>query len=95
MKEVTRKRTVVQEYNVYIADDGREFDSERECTDYELRKKGDRITCPRCGGCGYTDERWVGPGYDSSFGVIEGHFARTTCDKCHGKGYLDKKTTWE
>ena len=95
MKTVTRQRTVVENYKVFIADDGKEFNSYDACQDYEARKNGDRITCPKCGGRGYTDERWVKPGYDPGLGAIEGHYDRTTCDKCHGKGYLDKKTTWE
>lgn len=93
MRTEIRQKTV--DYEVYIANDDTEFNSERECKDYEARKSGDRITCPKCGGAGHFQGRWVKPGYDSSFGPIEGHYEYNTCDRCGGKGYLDKKTTWE
>ena len=95
MKTVTRQRTVVENYKVFIADDGKEFNSYDACQDYELRKKGERMTCPSCNGIGYFRGRWIKPGYDPGLGAIEGHYETTTCEKCKGKGYLDKKTTWE
>ena len=35
MRKVIKQRTVVQDYNVYIAKDGKEFTSESECINYE------------------------------------------------------------
>lgn len=40
MKKETKKRTVYQEYEIYIADDGTTFNNEKECTDYETSAKG-------------------------------------------------------
>lgn len=35
MRTETRERTVVQEYNVYIAKDGKEFTDKDKCENYE------------------------------------------------------------
>ena len=94
MKTVTRSKTVVQEYDVYIANDSTEFDSRSKCEDYELRQKGERITCPECHGKGYKLGRYV-EAYDNyDIGHVEAHYEHDTCEKCQGKGYLEKKVTW-
>ena len=41
MKKVTKQRAVLQEYEVYIAKDGTEFHSQRDCLNYEETLKGD------------------------------------------------------
>lgn len=92
MTTATRQKLV--DYTVYIAKDGKEFDSEHKCEDYELRQKGERITCPCCYGRG-----------SFSLGVhnvlneltykYEPVEQRETCPKCGGKGYLDKTVTWK
>ncbi len=94
MKVDQRKRTVVQEYNVYIAKDGKEFTSEKECINHEKILDGTRIVCPKCGGKGYIHEKWIEP-YEHWDGPMGGYYERDECKHCGGKGYLDKKITWE
>lgn len=95
MKVSTRQKTMVVDYNVYIAKDGKEFNNEKDCIDYELRLDGTRITCPDCNGKGHFRGRWV-EAYDNyDIGHVEAHYEYNTCQRCHGKGYLDKKVTWE
>ena len=95
MKIVTRQKTVVQEYNVYIAEDGKEFKTYDECKDYDERRKGNRSTCPDCGGKGYHQGKWIDSYDNYDIGHVEGHYETHTCKKCGGKGYLEKKVTWE
>ena len=52
MKVDQRERTVVQKYIVYIAKDGKEFESKEKCEDYEKILDGTRIVCPDCNGKG-------------------------------------------
>lgn len=94
MRKEERKKTVVINYYAYVSDDGKEFETERECIDYEKRKNGERITCPDCGGRGYFDGRWIEPYDNYDIGHVDGHYETTTCKKCGGKGYLDKKVSW-
>ena len=95
MRKETRQRTVVQEYNVYVAKDGKEFTSEDECKLYEKRLNGDVIECPECNGRGKFRGRFV-PAYDNyDIGHVEAHYEYETCKRCGGKGYLEKKVTWE
>lgn len=95
MKKVTRQRTVVQDYNVYIAKDGKEFTSESECEHHEKLLDGTRIVCPECGGKKGWEGRWIPPYDNYDIGHVEGHYEWNTCPKCKGKGYLEKKVTWE
>ena len=97
MKKVTRTKTVVQEYNVYIAKDGKEFTSEDECVHHEKMLDGTRIECPECHGKGRVNER-AEQIYDGGlYGDHQYHTRWTSdkCPKCNGKGYLEKKVTWE
>ena len=40
MKEITEERTKVEKYTVYQAVDGTEFDSQKECEEYEKSARG-------------------------------------------------------
>lgn len=40
MKTITRERTSVEKYNVYVANDGTEFNNEDECRLYDKSAKG-------------------------------------------------------
>lgn len=95
MRTVTKQRTVIQDYNIYIAKDGKEFTSEDACKLYEKRLNGDIIDCPDCHGEGKFRGRWV-PAYDNyDIGHVDAHYEYTTCSKCGGKGYLEKVVTWK
>lgn len=95
MKKVTRQKTVVQDYNVYIAKDGKEFPSESACILYEKRLDGTIIDCPDCRGQGRFQGRFV-PAYDNyDIGHVDAHYEYETCKRCGGKGYLEKVITWK
>ncbi len=89
-----RERTVVQNYNVYIAKDGKEFNDEEDCINYEKILDGTRIVCPECHGEGSWRTDYV-PEYDHWDGTMGGYWNYEKCPRCKGKGYLDKKVTWE
>ena len=93
MKKEIRIKTV--KYNVYIAKDGKEFNSESDCKHHEMILNGTRIICPECNGKGKID---VIEEYDNYHtGVLEKTTIYPTCTKCNGKGYLEKKIKeiWE
>ena len=94
MKTETRTRLVQQSYKVYIAKDGKEFDSEESCRHHEMILDGTRIVCPHCGGKGGWKGKWIDP-YWHWDGPMGGYYEYHTCEKCKGKGYLEKKVTWE
>ena len=94
MKTEQRKRTIVQDYKVYIAKDGKEFDSEDKCRHHEMILDGIRIVCPQCDGKKGWRGKWIEP-YDHWDGPMGGYYEWHTCPKCKGKGYLEKKVTWE
>ena len=94
MKVDQRERTAVQKYIVYIAKDGKEFESKEKCEDYEKILDGTRIVCPDCNGKGRWQTDYV-PEYDHWDGKMGGYWNYKTCDRCKGKGYLEKKVTWE
>lgn len=94
MKTIERTRTVVQKYNVYVAKDGKEFDSKEKCENHEKILDGTRIVCPDCNGKGGWKGKWIEP-YDHWDGPMGGYYEHHTCPKCKGKGYLEKKVTWE
>ena len=79
---------------VYISDDGKEFDTESECIDYEKRKNGTRKTCQKCNGRGQVRE-YQRRDWDPGWGHNELITDHDTCPDCHGRGYLDKKEVWE
>lgn len=93
MRTETRQKMV--DYTVYIAKDGREFETRESCEAHEEELDGTRKECPTCHGRGYSEGRWVEPGYDPGLGAIEGHYEHNTCPTCGGKGYLKKKVSWE
>ena len=93
MKKETRTKSV--EYDVYIAKDGKEFKTEKECVHYEKILEGTRIVCPECEGKGFVLYESLEENYHT--GVLEKMYNKCECDKCKGKGYLDKiiKEVWE
>ena len=93
MKTEIRIKTV--EYKVYIAKDGKEFKSSKECKHHEMILDSTRKVCPECHGKGKIA---VEEEYDNYHtGVTEHTTIYPTCPKCNGKGYLEKKikTVWE
>lgn len=80
--------------NKYVAFDGREFDTARQCEDYEKRKSGERKICDKCNGRGVISEGWheVRNELTCQFETVE---YTHRCDKCDGKGYLDKVVEWK
>ena len=97
MITVNKTRTVVQEYKVYVAKDGKEFTSEEECINHEKFIDGERITCSICGGKGRINERTERYFDGGMYGDHQYHsrVESDECPRCKGKGYLDKKVTWE
>ncbi len=93
MKKEVRTTTV--EYNVYIAKDGKEFNSSKECEHYEMILDRTRIVCPECNGKGRIV---IEDKYDNYHtGVSEISTIYPICKRCNGKGYLEKKIieVWE
>ena len=89
------KKTKLVIYKVYIAKDGKEFNSRKECEHHEKILDGTRIVCPHCNGEGKV---WTEVEYeDYHTGLPETSTFQVTCDKCNGRGYLEKKikVTWE
>ena len=93
MKTEVRQKTV--EYKVYIAKDGKEFDSEDKCKHHEMNLDGTRKVCEHCGGEGRIRGRLVNEYDNYDIGHVEAHYEYDICPKCGGKGYLEKKVTWE
>jgi len=93
MRKEIRQKTV--QYNVYIAKDGKEFTSSKECKHYEMILDGTRKVCPECHGKGVVMEEYEYDNYHT--GVPETSVIFPTCTKCNGKGYLEKKIkeVWE
>jgi RecJ-like exonuclease len=86
-------RTKIISYNVFVADDGKEFEKEKDCKLHERKLKGEIKECPNCGGTGKTSEWDVCDNYHT--GVPEKILCHPTCRMCNGKGYLEKKVIWE
>ena len=91
MTEITRKKTV--EYVVYIAKDGKEFNSKKECIFYEKKLDGDIIDCPECHGTGKVESYYEYDNYHT--GVVERVLTHPTCKKCKGRGYLEKTIVYQ
>ena len=93
MKKEIRTKTV--EYEVYIAKDGKEFETESECILHEKKLNGDAKECPNCNGRGWIFVKVEDEDYHTGAPIT-----RTdthTCKICNGKGYLEKKIkeVWE
>lgn len=95
IREETRTKTI--EYKVYIASDGQEFTSKKECQHYQDVLLGKVKTCPTCNGKGKLYKEIDDENYHT--GAPEKTTIWYTCPDCGGKGYLTKKVkiveTWE
>lgn len=91
MKTEVRQKTV--DYKVFIADDGQEFDTKKECVHYERILKGEIKVCPECKGVGRIDKWEEWENYHT--GAPEKTLIHPICKTCHGKGFLEKKEVWE
>ena len=93
MKTEVRQKTI--DYKVFIADDGKEFDSEKDCELHDKLIHGEIKECPYCNGKGKIGEKVQEEDYHTGapYWTTEYH----TCEKCRGKGYLEKKIieVWE
>lgn len=84
MKITKRQKTI--EYEVYIAVDGKEFESMQECLDYEKTLK--KVTCNKCRGNGRVQGKFVEDFYNYDIGHIPAHYEWDECKKCKGYGYI-------
>ena len=91
MKTEVRQKTV--DYKVFIADDGQEFDTKKECVHHERILKGEIKVCPECKGVGRIDKWEEWENYHT--GAPEKTLIHPICKTCHGKGFLEKKEVWE
>lgn len=91
MKTEVRQKTV--DYKVFIADDGKEFDKEKECIHYERILKGEIKECPECHGVGRVTKEEEWENYHTY--ATERFITHPICNVCKGKGYLEKKEVWE
>lgn len=89
MRKEKRPKTIM--VDVFIADDGKEFEKKEDCRIHERMINGEIIVCPTCNGKGRVDkwEEWVNyHTYETERMLVHPY-----CDKCHGKGYLEQKIT--
>ena len=96
MRTETRQR--LENYDVYIANDGQEFTSKEKCIHHEKMLDGTRIECPECHGKGELNghyEEYLDSVVNYGDGQYHTRWVSDTCPKCHGKGYLEKKVTWK
>lgn len=93
MKTEVRQKTV--DYEVFISDDGTEFDNEKDAILHDRLLKGEIKECYNCHGKGRVAELEEYDNYHT--GASERRMIYPTCDVCHGKGYLEKKIkeVWE
>lgn len=95
MRTEIRTKMMPQSYKVYIAKDGKEYNTEKDCKHHEMILDGTRVVCPECNGKGQVPEEFEYDNYHT--GAPEKTTIYPTCKKCNGKGYLEKKTktVWE
>ena len=91
MRKEVRQKTV--DYTVYVADDGKEFDNENDCTLHDRLVRGEIKECPECHGKGKVGRREQEEDYHSGAPYWTTNYY--WCKHCKGKGYLEKKTVWE
>lgn len=93
MKTEIRTKTV--KYAVYIAKDGKEFETKNKCIFHEKKLDGIIKECPECHGKGKITKEYEYDNYHT--GAPEKSIIYPTCTKCNGKGYLEKKNkeVWE
>lgn len=88
----TEQRTKNIEYTVYIADDGVEYENEKDCKFHDRLVHDEIKTCDKCKGTGKISEEQWDENYHT--GVPEKFTVYNTCPCCKGKGYLEKKIVW-
>ena len=93
MKKEIRQRTV--DYEVFISDDGTEFDNEHDALHHDKILQGEIKECPDCHGKGKIGKEEQEEDYHSGAPYWTTNYY--TCDTCKGKGYLEKKikVIWE
>lgn len=93
MKKEIRQKTV--DYEVFVSDDGKEYDNEEDAILHDRLLKGEIKECYNCHGKGRTEEWHEWENYHT--GAPERSIIHPTCNVCHGKGYLEKKIkeVWE
>ena len=52
MRTEIRTKMMPQSYKVYIAKDGKEYNTEKDCKHHEMILDGTRVVCPECHGKG-------------------------------------------
>lgn len=93
MKKEIRQKII--NYEVFISDDGIEFDNERDALYRDRIFKDEIKECPDCKGRGWN---FIESEYDDYHtGVTMTTKETCTCKTCKGKGYLEKKikVIWE
>lgn len=90
MRRELRQKTV--DYEVFVSNDGTEFETKTEALLHDKLLRGEIKECPECYGKGKVEEweEWE----DYHTGMTERSLLHVTCKKCNGKGYLEKKTVW-
>ena len=91
MKKEIRQKNI--NYEVFISDDGTEFDNEYDALHHDKIIKGEIKECPDCKGRGWNIIESEYEDYHT--GVIMTTKDTYTCKTCKGKGYLEKKVIWE
>jgi DnaJ-class molecular chaperone len=91
MKKEVRQKMI--NYDVFISDDGKEFDTKKEALLHDRLIRGEIKMCPECKGTGKVEEWEEWENYHT--GMPERSLLHVTCQKCNGKGYLEKKTVWQ
>ena len=93
MRKEIRQKMV--NYEVFICDDGKEFETEEEALLHDKLLRGEIKECPECHGKGRVEEWKEWENYHT--GAPERMLINPICDRCHGKGYLEKKIkeVWE
>ena len=93
MKKIEKTKEV--KYNVYISDDGQEFNNEKDCIFHDRLINGEVKICEECNGSGEVKEEYWDENYHT--GVEELYTRWNRCKCCNGKGYLEKhiETVWK
>ena len=93
MKKEIRTKTI--EYEVFISDDGTEFDNKQDAIHHDKIINGEIKECPDCKGLGWVLIDIDDEDYHTGAPIVRHDSHR--CDTCMGKGYIEKKIkeVWE